>query len=166
MIANEAIDSRISEKRLGILCKLDIEKAYDHVNEEVVMQILRHMSFGEMWINWVNFCISPMKFSIPSMIRQMNSLSPFLFVLPMVGLNNMVKIAKANGWIQDFELARNNDSCLEITHFQYADDSLMFCDVEEEQLKYLRVTLVLFEGSSGLHTNRRKSHIYPYQLGA
>lgn len=31
LIANEAIDSRKRNSRLGLVCKLDIEKTFDHV---------------------------------------------------------------------------------------------------------------------------------------
>ena len=32
LIANKAIDMMLRSNRSGVLCKLDIEKAYDHVN--------------------------------------------------------------------------------------------------------------------------------------
>ena len=32
LIANEAVDSILREKESGLLCKLDIEKAYDHIS--------------------------------------------------------------------------------------------------------------------------------------
>lgn len=88
-------------------------------------------------------------------------MSPFLFILAMEGLNNMIKIAKTNGWITGFEVARNGNRSLEVSHLQYADDTVIFCGAEEEQVKYLRHILVFFEGISGLHIDRRKSHIFP-----
>lgn len=48
-----------------------------------------------------------------------------------------------------------------MTHLQYADDTLIFCDAEIGQLRYLRVILVLFEGMTGLHINWGKSLLYP-----
>ena len=32
LIANEAMDSMLKKRDCGLMCKLDIEKAYDHVN--------------------------------------------------------------------------------------------------------------------------------------
>uniref|UniRef100_A0A0V0HJR2 Putative ovule protein n=1 Tax=Solanum chacoense TaxID=4108 RepID=A0A0V0HJR2_SOLCH len=134
LIANEAVDSRISQKMLGILCKLDIGKAYDHVNWGFLINTLKRMGFGEKWIKWIRFCISTVKFSVvingspegffaaQRGIRQGDPLSPFPFILAVEGLNNMIKTTKVNGWLSGFEVAKNNGESLEVTHLQYADD--------------------------------------------
>ena len=46
LIANDAIDARINDKLKGIICKLDIEKAYDHVDWSFVLALLEKMGFG------------------------------------------------------------------------------------------------------------------------
>ncbi|XP_070009924.1 uncharacterized protein [Nicotiana sylvestris] len=79
----------------------------------------------------------------------------------MEGLNNMIKTANLFGWIKGFDVARKGNDSLEVTHLQYGDDTLIFCDAEEDKLKHLKVILVLFEGISSLHINCKKRLLYP-----
>jgi len=46
LVANEAVDSRNKQKKPRVLCKLDIEKAYDHVNGKYLVKMLEMMGFG------------------------------------------------------------------------------------------------------------------------
>ena len=64
LIANKAVDSILRRKEKGILCKLDIEKAYDHIMWDFLLQILERMGFGSKWISWIKWCISTASFSI------------------------------------------------------------------------------------------------------
>ena len=43
LIASECIDSRLKSGVPGVLCKLDVEKAYDHVSWDFLMYMLRQI---------------------------------------------------------------------------------------------------------------------------
>lgn len=51
LCANECINSWRREGIPGVICKLDMEKAYDHVSWDFLLDILRHTSFGVKWWN-------------------------------------------------------------------------------------------------------------------
>ena len=64
LIANETIDLMLKMRDWRLLCKLNIEKIYDHVNRGFLLAILGKMGFGQKLINWIKWCISSASFSI------------------------------------------------------------------------------------------------------
>jgi hypothetical protein len=58
LIANECFDSCISCGEPGVLRKLDLEKAYGHVNWEFLLYLLQRCGFGEKWWDWIVHCVS------------------------------------------------------------------------------------------------------------
>ena len=64
LIAFKCIDSRLKTGIPGVLCKLDVEKAYDHVNWCFLMYMLQRCGFSVKWRKWIMCCISIVKFSI------------------------------------------------------------------------------------------------------
>ena len=47
LIASECINSKLKSGVLGVLCKLDVEKAFDHVSWGFLMYMLQHSGFSE-----------------------------------------------------------------------------------------------------------------------
>jgi hypothetical protein len=102
LMANECVDSWIRSGELGIICKLNLEKAYDHVNWDFLLYMLERCGFGERWCGWVHHCVSMVCFSVlingtPTSflgssrgVTQGDPLSPLLFVSLMEAFSRMM----------------------------------------------------------------------------
>ncbi|XP_075099232.1 uncharacterized protein LOC142176070 [Nicotiana tabacum] len=176
LIANEVLDWRQKNGEPGVLFKLDIEKAFDKINWQYLISILRQMGFGEKWIRWIRYTFSTVKYSVlvnrspvgffsPKRgIRQGDPLSPFLFILAMEGLSRMLEKAKQMPWMQRFDVGNISGLTVSVSHLLFADDTLIFCGAKKSQVEYLKLTLLIFEALSGLHINMSKSVIYPVNV--
>ena len=110
LIANEVIDSLLKRKESGVLCKLDLEKAYDRINWDFLLSVMQKMGFGEKWAGWIKWCISTASFSIlingsptgffqsTRGLRQGDPISPYLFVLGMEALSCLINRAVRGGF--------------------------------------------------------------------
>jgi hypothetical protein len=64
LIVNECLNSRLRFGEPSVICKMDLEKAYDHVNWEFLLYMLRRCGFGGKLCTWIAHCISFVCFSV------------------------------------------------------------------------------------------------------
>ncbi|XP_023916416.1 uncharacterized protein LOC112028013 [Quercus suber] len=173
LIANECLDSRLKTGLPRLLCKLDVEKAFDHVNWGFLMQLLEKGGFSAKWQQWIFFCISTVRFSTlingsscgffesSRGLRKGDPLSPLLFILVMEALGRMLDKAVHDGHMSGFCVGREEGISLAVSHLLFADDTLIFCSADLDQVLFLRIILIWFEAVSGLKINLGKSELVP-----
>lgn len=64
LITNECITSRIKSVESGMLCKFDLEKAYDYISWDFLLYMLRQCGFGKKWQSWIVHCITTVRLFI------------------------------------------------------------------------------------------------------
>ena len=91
---------------LGVIVKLDIEKAYDHVNQNALFYLMERMGFRVKWGRWMKACITTVWFSVlvngsttgffssSHGLHQGDPLSPLLFLLVIEVLSSLLKRRK------------------------------------------------------------------------
>ncbi|RVW29085.1 LINE-1 reverse transcriptase-like [Vitis vinifera] len=173
LVANEAIDSIVKSNRGVILCKLDIEKAYDHVDWDFLLAVMEKMGFRERWCRWIKWCLSTVRYSVmvngsptgffqsSRGLRQGDPLSPYLFIVVMEAFSGLIKRAMAGGFLSPCLIRGRRGEGVQISHLLFADDTLIFCEAKEDQLLYLGWLLMWFEAISGLRANLEKSELIP-----
>ena len=156
-----------------MVCKLDIEKAYDHVNWDALFYLLDRMGFGVKWRGWIKACITTVRFSIivngspvgffgsSHGSRQGDPLSPLLFLLIMEVLSRMLKKTKDWDLLRGFQVGPANSIAVRISHLLFANDTILFCDDSRDQVLSIRLALSCFQAFTGLSVNVGKSEIVP-----
>jgi len=174
LIANEAVNWLKKKKKQGTLLKLDFEKAYDTISWESLDMVLTEMGFGIKWRKWIASCITTSRISIifngcPCKpfrmgrgLRQGDPLSPFLFVLVTEVLNRVMIRAAEVGLFKGLQIGSHRET---LTHLQFADDTLLFCEANEIYLQNLKKVLLSFQAFSGLAVNYSKSGLLVFGKG-
>ncbi|RVW34357.1 Transposon TX1 uncharacterized 149 kDa protein [Vitis vinifera] len=142
LIANEVANSWQKRKEKGLICKLDIEKAYDSINWKFLMKVSQKIGFGAKWLGWMWSCLSSAK---------------FLVLVNGVPTGELWR----GDTYQDASFGGGSRPTLNISHLFFANDTTVFCEASKEQLTHLSWILLWFEAASSLRINLAKSEIIP-----
>ncbi|XP_015972101.1 uncharacterized protein LOC107495467 [Arachis duranensis] len=91
-------------------------------------------------------------------LRQGDPLSPCLFVLVVDVMNRMIREAVRNSQISLLLVGRDK---IELSHLQFADDTILFYPQEEETVRNYNRLLRCFEMMFSLSINFEKSNLIP-----
>ena len=144
LIANECLDSKLRCHSLGVVCKLEIKKAYNHVNWDALLYLLNGMGFGLKWREWIKACISTVRFSVlvngspasffgsSRRLRQGDPVSPLLVLLIIEVLSRILKKTKDSGLLRGFHVGPINSIGVRISHLLFANNTILFCGASRE----------------------------------
>jgi len=149
-----------------VLLKLDFQKAYDTIDWSALELVMEEMRFGRKWRCWVMRCVTTASISVlfngaPTKpfrmgrgLRQGGSLFPFLFIIMSEVLSRMLQNAANKGLFKGPSVGVDK---IMLTHLQFADDTLMFCEADLHYLSLIKELLLSFQVFSGPAINYDKS---------
>ncbi|XP_060671343.1 uncharacterized protein LOC132803112 [Ziziphus jujuba] len=146
--------------------KIDLQKAYDRVDWVVLTRILTLFGFSDKFTKLVLNCMSSMNMELllnasvfgqilmGRRLRQGDLISSFLFIILMELLSKMLLKWERDGKINGVKLGRQASS---IIHLLFADDLLIFCRANMDEVKNVYQCLQLFYKWIGQAFNKEKS---------
>ncbi|XP_076892373.1 uncharacterized protein LOC143544101 [Bidens hawaiensis] len=174
LMLNEFVVWMKSNHKMGMLFKVDINKAYDSLNWAFLDSIMAQMKFPGRWRYWILAILragrasvlingSPtMEFACNRGLRQGDPLSPFLFVIAMEALTGIMKKSTNIGLFHDLKCTLNGPA---ISHLLYADDVVFLGEWSVTNAMNLQRILRCFHLASGLKANLEKCSVYGVGVG-
>jgi hypothetical protein len=169
MSLHEILHHSHVKKHIGIVLKLDFERAFDKVNWKFLLNCLKAMGFSNLLCQWIEKILTDGTVSIKinnktgpyfksaKGVRQGDPLSPFLFNAAVQCLAKMVLEAQQNGLLVGLAHDLIDKG---VAIMQYADDTILCISHDSEKALNLKLLLYLFELMSGLKINYQKSEIF------
>ena len=96
-------------------------------------------------------------------LRQGDPLSPLLFLIMMEVFSRMLRRVEGASLICGFNLEGRRDGGERVSHLLFADDTILFCDADVEQILHIRLLLLSFQAVTGLKVNVHKSEMVPIE---
>lgn len=128
--------------------------------------MMENIGLEKRWLGWIQTCITTVRISVlvnglpteefylQKGLRQGDPLSPLLFNIAAEGLNLLLERAKDLGL---FKKATIGLAGLKLSNLQFVDDTILFCEVEWEEIVTVKRILRCFGLISGLKINFHKS---------
>ncbi|XP_028786509.1 uncharacterized protein LOC114742412 [Neltuma alba] len=170
IVAQEVVHSmRIKQGYKGFMAiKIDLEKAYDRVNWNFLINCLNEMQIPTHVTQIISHCISLAKMQLlwngekteefkPTRgVQQGDPISPYLFVICMEKLAQMIQErVNKNEWTP-ISLCKQGPP---LSHLFFADDIILFSEVSIHQAAVIHSCLEEFYSRSGLKVNVRKTRV-------
>ncbi|KAL0453569.1 UNVERIFIED_CONTAM: hypothetical protein Slati_1335000 [Sesamum latifolium] len=164
------INHFLSHKQYGsighVSLKLDISKAYDHVEWNFLRRVLVRIGFHSKFIDLIMLCVTTVSYSFllngeefgllqpGRCLRQGDPLSPYLFLFCAEAFSSFVSQAERNGELQGVAISRYAPR---VSHLLFADNTLIFCQATSNAMACIKRLLESLERALGLKINLEKS---------
>ncbi|WOL14305.1 hypothetical protein Cni_G23085 [Canna indica] len=165
MAASETIHFCKKNKLDTIMLKLDLSNAFDSVDWDFLLKLLRHRGFPEKWVGWISILLKMGESSVllngeqgkwikhKKGLRQGDPLSPYLFLLIADVFARMLKRAARMHLIKGVSMGGE----FNISNLQFADDFVVFTKGDRDDLINLKILLYGYEVMTGLKANISKT---------
>lgn len=152
-----------------MILKVDLEKAYDHVDWDFLRQVLMASGFNSTFRGLIMNIITTTELTVcwngelletfrsTRGLRQGDPLSPYLFVLCMETLHHRISKLVGEGSWRPIRLSRGG---MQVSHLFFADDLLLFDEASYSQARLMEYVLREFCQESGQRVNKGKSLIW------